>query len=73
MPNSDGSTKAPLMGPFRGPVLLAAFLSCEPEVLGGADASMSSAHCWALHTSCFSFSSQFMSTEQEERRRPQTG
>ena len=43
------------------------------EVLGEGDASMSSAHCWVPHTSCFSFSSQFLSTEQEERRRPQTG
>ena len=32
--------------------------------------------CWDVykfHTSCFSFSSLYVSTEQEERRRPQTG
>ena len=57
--------------------LSSAFLGPPPpptaEVLGEGDASMKSAHCWVLHTSCFSFSSQFLSTEQEERRRPQTG
>ena len=48
----------------------------KPGPLSLTDESSSSAHCWVvleLHISCFSFSCQHLSTEQEKRQRPQNG
>ena len=45
-------------------------------LLSLSDESNSLVHCWValqFETSGFSFSSQYLSTEQEERQQPQTG
>ena len=54
----------------------ATYFQQGPLSLHLTDDSSSLALCWfalELHTSCFSISNQYLSTEQEERRRPQTG